>query len=187
MQGKFCQTANFRSTFLVEFCRRRKSVFFVISIDNQLYYAYNTVIKRIIRVVQLKEQVSVMVSFDRFQAADGLPIYQQIILYIKRNMVAGVIRDGDELPSRRVLSALLAINPNTVQKTYRLLEEEGLIQSHSGSKSYVVLDSEKLSSIRGELVEADARSAVLTLRQMGISKEEAFALLSKYWDGGDTP
>ena len=127
-----------------------------------------------------------MVSFDGFQPEGGSPIYQQIILHIKRGMVAGTVLHGDELPSRRVLSALLAVNPNTVQKAYRLLEEEGLIQSHSGAKSYVVLEEETLAAIRTELVEADARGAVRTLRQMGISREEAFALLNKYWDGGDT-
>ena len=50
-----------------------------------------------------------MVSFDAFRAVDGTPVYLQIIRYIKRGAVAGTIRDGDELPSRRVLSALLAV------------------------------------------------------------------------------
>ena len=52
-----------------------------------------------------------MVSFDAFRAVDGTPVYLQIIRYIKRGAVAGTIRDGDELPSRRVLSALLGIAP----------------------------------------------------------------------------
>lgn len=123
-----------------------------------------------------------MISFETFTMEDGSPIYLQILLYIKRNAIAGVIVDGDELPSRRVLSALLGVNPNTVQKAYRMLEEEGLIQSHSGAKSYMLLDEEKISRIRGELLETDARAVVRTLRQMGISVEEAKALLEKYWD-----
>ena len=76
-----------------------------------------------------------MVSFDAFRAVDGTPVYLQIIRYIKRGAVAGTIRDGDELPSRRVLSALLGINPNTVQKAFHLLEEEQLIESRTGAKS----------------------------------------------------
>ena len=55
-----------------------------------------------------------MVSFEAFRAVDGTPVYLQIINFIKRGAIAGTIRDGDELPSRRVLSALLGINPNTV-------------------------------------------------------------------------
>ena len=123
-----------------------------------------------------------MVSFDSFSLADGIPIYQQILLFLKREAVAGTIRDGDELPSRRVLSALLGINPNTVQKAYRMLEEEGLIASHSGAKSLMVLDEETLRRVRGELLEADAKSVVNAMKQMGLTKEEALALIDQYWE-----
>ena len=111
-----------------------------------------------------------------------MPIYLQIVLYIKRGIIAGVIVDGDELPSRRILSALLGVNPNTVQKTYRILEDEGLIQSHAGAKSYMVLDEEKVRRIRRELLEGDARTVVSAMKQMGLSLDEAAALLKKYWD-----
>ena len=123
-----------------------------------------------------------MISFDRFRMEDGSPIYLQIIRYIKREIIAGRILHGDDLPSRRVLSALLGVNPNTVQKAYRMLEEEGLIQSHSGAKSYVVVDEEKVAQIRTELVEPDAQNAVRTLKQMGVTREEALALIVKYWE-----
>ena len=113
---------------------------------------------------------------------DGMPIYLQIILFVKRGIIAGLICDGDELPSRRVLSALLGVNPNTVQKAYRMLEEEGLIQSHSGAKSYVVLNSAVKERIRSELLESDAKSVIHSLRQMGLTKEDAVALIEKYWE-----
>ena len=111
-----------------------------------------------------------------------MPIYLQIILFVKRGIIAGMIADGDELPSRRVLSALLGVNPNTVQKAYRMLEEEGLIQSHSGAKSYVVLNSAVKERIRSELLESDAKSVIHSLRQMGLTKEDAVALIEKYWE-----
>lgn len=76
-----------------------------------------------------------MVSFDDLVLLDGMPIYQQILRHVKLGIAGGTIAPGDALPSRRVLSALLGVNPNTVQKAYRLLEEEGLIQSRSGAKS----------------------------------------------------
>ena len=123
-----------------------------------------------------------MISFELFRMEDGSPIYLQILLYIKRGMVAGIIHDGDELPSRRMLSALLSINPNTVQKAYRMLEEEGLIQSHSGARSYVVVNGEKIQQIRSELLEHDARMSVRVLKQMGMTREEALALITKYWE-----
>lgn len=122
-----------------------------------------------------------MISFENFMMADGSPIYLQILLYIKRGIIAGIICDGDELPSRRVLSALLGVNPNTVQKAYKMLEDEGLIQSRAGAKSYVVVTETKLTEIRTELLEADAKEAVARLKLMGVSKEEAHELINKYW------
>lgn len=123
-----------------------------------------------------------MISFDGFIMEDGVPIYQQILLYLKRGIIAGTIVNGDELPSRRVLSALLGVNPNTVQKAYRLLEEEGLIRSQSGAKSSVVLDEKSIARLRRELLEGDAKAIVSTLRQMGLNKLEAINLIETYWN-----
>ena len=123
-----------------------------------------------------------MISFEDFLMLDTSPIYVQILLYIKRGVVAGTIMDGDELPSRRMLSARLGVNPNTVQKAYRMLEEEGLIRSHAGAKSYMVLEEGTVARIREELLEEDAREAVNKLRQMGVSMEEAIGLIQKYWN-----
>ena len=123
-----------------------------------------------------------MISFEHFVMEDGMAIYLQILQYIKRGIVAGTIADGDELPSRRVLSALLGVNPNTVQKAYRLLEEEGLIASHSGAKSYMVLTAETVETVRRELLEGDAVNIVAAMKQMGLSKAEALQLLERYWD-----
>lgn len=122
-----------------------------------------------------------MISFDNFTTQDGIPIYLQILLHIKRGIVAGTILDGDELPSRRVLSALLGVNPNTIQKAYRLLEEEDLIQSRSGAKSFMVLTEEKVQKIRQSLLEEDIKTVIGSLQQMGLSKEEVFHLIDKYW------
>lgn len=123
-----------------------------------------------------------MISFDSFVIADGSPIYMQILRYIQRGAVSGWIRDGDELPSRRMLSALLGINPNTVQKAYRMLEDAGWIESHAGAKSYMRLDAEKIEGIREELLQSDAKAAVGAMRQLGISRQEALALIEKYWE-----
>ncbi len=123
-----------------------------------------------------------MITFEHFKLEEGRPIYQQLLLYIKRGIIAGSIVNGDELPSRRVLSALLSINPNTVQKAYRMLEEEGLIASHTGAKSYVAVTEEKIEQVRRELLQSDAKSIVSAMKQMGLSQAEAIELISKNWD-----
>ena len=92
------------------------------------------------------------------------------------------IENGDELPSRRVLSARLGVNPNTVQKAYRLLEEAGLIASHAGAKSFVSAGPAEIEAVRAQLLTEEARRLVEALRQTGASREEAMALLGRLWD-----
>ena len=122
-----------------------------------------------------------MVSFEELVLGAGLPIYLQIVLYVKRGMVAGTIRNGDEMPSRRVLSALLGVNPNTIQKAYRILEEEGLICSHAGAKSCAAFEESQAAHIRRQLLEADVQTMVEAMKQMDVTKEEALALVEKLW------
>jgi len=123
-----------------------------------------------------------MISFEDFKPVAGTPIYLQILTYVKRGCVAGSIVNGDELPSRRVLSALLGINPNTVQKAFHLLEEEGLIESVSGSRSFMTVDDQKVEQLKTELLTDDIRDITTALKQMGFSKDEAVELIERYWE-----
>ena len=125
-----------------------------------------------------------MLSFSHLILADGVPIYQQILRYVKLGIAGGTIAHGEELPSRRVVSALLGVNPNTVQKAYRLLEEEGLILSHTGAKSTVVAAQ---SRVRGELLQAEVRDTIAAMKHMGLSRQEALALVDQLWKEGETP
>ena len=126
-----------------------------------------------------------MVSFENLTLGDDGPIYRQIIRFVQRGIVAGAIRAGEEMPSRRALSALLGVNPNTIQKAYRILEDDGLIQSHSGAKSYVSATPEQRERIRAQLLTEDVRRLVHTLRQSGVPKEEAIALVDQLWNEED--
>ena len=122
-----------------------------------------------------------MISFEFFTPGEGIPLYLQIVLYLKRGIAMQEIRDGDELPSRRVLSALLGVNPGTVQKAYHMLEEEGLLISSQGAKSYMHLREDTTARIRKELLSADVGGVVHSLKQMGYSLEEALDLMKKLW------
>ena len=123
-----------------------------------------------------------MVSFEELILGTGSPIYLQIIRYLKQQMAAGVVCDGDEMPSRRVLSARLGVNPNTIQKAYRLLEEDGLICSHTGAKSYVSLNETQMAEIRRQLLQAEAQNLVDAMKQMGVTRQEALLLVAQLWE-----
>lgn len=123
-----------------------------------------------------------MISFEKFKNENDIPIYLQIVRYIKRGIVSKSVISGDELPSRRVLSAELGVNPNTVQKAYAILEEEGLIESHAGAKSYMSFSLVRAEEVKKELLENDAKAIVNSLKQMGFSKEDSLALIDKFWN-----
>ena len=123
-----------------------------------------------------------MIDFGAFRAEDGTPIYLQIIKYLKQGVVSGAVADGDELPSRRVLSALLGLNPNTVQKACRMLEEEGLLVSHAGAKSCVRVTPELRERVRAELIRSDALAAASAFRRMGVPLEEAIELVKRAYE-----
>lgn len=123
-----------------------------------------------------------MISFDDFRGTEGVPIYLQMIRYVRQGLAAGTIRQGDELPSRRLLSATLAVNPNTVQKAYHLLEEDGLITSRPGAASYVCATAQQVAAIRSELYREELQGAVRAMKRMGLCAEDAAALLRQLYE-----
>lgn len=123
-----------------------------------------------------------LVSFEGFKPEGNEPIYLQIVGYVKRGIVSGEIASGEELPSRRMLSALLGVNPNTAQKACRMLEEEGILVSHTGAKSYVTYTEEKRRALTTELVADGVRAAALRLKHLGITLDEAIRLISRAWE-----
>lgn len=68
---------------------------------------------------------------------DTRPIYSQIIEGLKDQIRAGILQDGDKLPSVRELAGQLAINPNTIQRAYRELELQGWIATAAGKGCFV--------------------------------------------------
>ena len=123
-----------------------------------------------------------MISFEQFILEDGVPIYLQIDGYIKRGIVAGTVADGDEVPSRRMLSALLGVNPNTVQKSYAMLEEQGLLVSRPGAKSCIRVTDQAVDRLRQELLSAGVRAMVENMKQMGLTCAQAQEIIAKFWE-----
>lgn len=123
-----------------------------------------------------------MVSFGNFPSRGEGPVYLRIVRFVRAQAVAGRIEDGEELPSRRVVSAMLGVNPNTVQKAYRMLEDEGLIVSRPGAKSYASVTPESVEAARARLREEEVGRVISALRRSGMDKGAAMELLSRLWD-----
>jgi GntR family transcriptional regulator len=67
----------------------------------------------------------------------GEPIYEQIVRAVKKAVATGQLQPGAQMPSVRVISRELSVNPNTVQKAISRLTDEGVLASHPGSGSFV--------------------------------------------------
>lgn len=92
----------------------------------------------------------------------GRPVYLQIIDQVKRDIAMGRLREGERLPTVRELAATLAINPNTIAKAFRQLEQEGIIQTRAGAGAFVAnLDKGLNKTVKRRLItEALERVAV---------------------------
>lgn len=128
-----------------------------------------------------------MVSFEQLVLNDRSPIYLQIVRFVQRGIISGAIQNQEELPSRRVLSSLLSVNPNTVQRAYKIMEDEGLIESRTGAKSCISITEDRLVRIRKQLVTEEIRSAITIFKQMGLSRQETLDQINVLWDiaGGE--
>ena len=89
----------------------------------------------------------------RIDNASDRPVYQQIIDQIKRDIALGRLIKNEKLPTVRQLAGQLAINPNTIAKAYRQLEQEGIIVTKAGAGAFVAnLDSNLSRSVRKKLI-----------------------------------
>lgn len=111
-------------------------------------------------------------------ARSSKPIYEQIVEQIKENIMKGILRPGDRLPSVREMSTLLTVNPNTVSKAYQELEREKAIETIRGRGTFIAQnyipkrDEEKMQKIK-ELL----KKVVIESHYLGLDREELTAML----------
>ena len=101
---------------------------------------------------------------------DARPIYEQVKDGLRALMVSGAMQPGEKLPSVRSLASDLAINPNTIQRAYEALEQEGYVCSVPGKGSFVAERSGVDESRRAELFER-LESAARELLWLGETPE----------------
>jgi len=107
--------------------------------------------------------------------SDTRPLYEQIKDKIKALIIRNILSANEQLPSVRDLAANLTLNPNTIQKAYRDLEQEGYIYSVRGKGNFVAeisqqLKEDKRMQLKGQLVEL-----LTEMQQVGISLQMALA------------
>ena len=109
---------------------------------------------------------------------DMRPIYTQIIDGFREQIATGVLQPGEKLPSVRELAGILAINPNTIQRSYRQLEMEGWIATVPGKGCFVCGAPNTALRQREELL-AQFDEIATTLMSLGLTPADLAARLQK--------
>lgn len=100
----------------------------------------------------------------------GMPLSEQLEARIAELIISGEMAENEKLPAVREVAKELMINPNTVQKTYRQLEQRGLIYSLPGKGSYVAERSQYSSAVLKRAAE-EFRQAVIDAKKSGLTEE----------------
>lgn len=113
---------------------------------------------------------------------DHRPLYEQIRDKLKEMIIEGLIFENEKIPSVREMAAQLAINPNTIQKAYRELENEGYIYSVKAKGFFVseiknTGDRAKISHIKEEI-----KPIIKEMKFLGMKKESLYRIIEKIYE-----
>lgn len=114
-----------------------------------------------------------------FVANDREPVYLQIVRYIKQLVVKGILKPGDPVPSRREMAVSIKVNPNTVQKAYKEMEDMGLITTIRTHQSTITTDEAILSNIRNQLIQESLKIFIDNMKAIDVEKEEVLDIIKQ--------
>jgi GntR family transcriptional regulator len=142
----------------------------------KLYYLYSTIVTQ-----QSNSTGNTPVKID---SSSGTPVYLQIIEQIKSAALHGRYRHGDRVPPVRELAVTLRINPNTVAKAYKILQEEGWMESRPGGGNFIVFKSaDDAEKRRAETLRRRLAAVVAEAGNMGASKGELTKIFNDILNG----
>ncbi len=110
----------------------------------------------------------------------GKSIHEQIYDNIKELIVNGVLKEDDKLPSVRELSISLTVNPNTVQKAYKELENDGYIYSVKAKGNFVAR-IEKADREKEEKLLTDLRKILSELKFSGVEEDRVISAVKEVY------
>lgn len=114
------------------------------------------------------------------------PVYLQIVRYFKEKIAIGELAPGEEISSRRELANRMKVNPNTAQRAYKEMEEQGLIYTEKNHPSKITTDQNILGQVRNELLVEAVDQFVTSVRSINVPVEELLDLVrTKYTANGE--
>ena len=112
-----------------------------------------------------------------------VPIYEQLVESIEKNILHGIMSRDEKLLSVRELSGILAVNPNTIQKAYTDLENRGITYSLVGVGRFV--SGKAVDILKGDTKEQEEilKNAISSLKLMGIDRKKIDDMIAKIYEG----
>lgn len=109
-------------------------------------------------------------------------MYTQLAMHVKRKILLKHAVSGNKLPSRRDIAAQLGINPNTVQKAFKLMEDEGYVHTSGNQGSIIYVDANVLARIEDELTREIVREFITHAKAVNLSFKKVVDLISDMWE-----
>lgn len=109
---------------------------------------------------------------------NNLPIYIQIVDYIKRQIIIGILKEGDKLPSVREIATKLKVNPNTIQRSYQELERENLVFTQRGMGTFVTEDKDMLKELKKSMANNIVNNFIEDMNALGFNHQDIVDLIS---------
>ena len=100
------------------------------------------------------------------------PIYEQIINYIEKYVALGILKEKEQIPSIREMASVIGVNPNTVKKSYDILEARGIIRTISTKGTFISENTKKTTQDKIDKEINHIREEINELTKLGISFEE---------------
>lgn len=107
------------------------------------------------------------------------PIYLQLMERIQQDIIAGIYKPGDKIPSVRDLALDAAVNPNTMQKALAELERSRLVYSQRTSGRFITEDEAMLKNMKMQLAREHIREFFEKMHQLGFGDDETLELIQK--------
>ena len=112
---------------------------------------------------------------------NNIPIYIQVLEYIKIYLISGVFQCGEKLPSVRDFAMTFKVNPNTMQKALQELESMNLIYTERTNGKFVTKDKKVIEKLKDEYAITLAKSYLQGMKRIGLGKADSI----KYLEGID--
>ena len=110
-----------------------------------------------------------------------VPIYKQIKRNIYKLLLRGEIKDGEMLPSIRDLASSIRVNPNTVARSYREMESEGIVVARQGLGYIIITNRNQIRKIILEELKKDLSDYLIRYQKLGVTLEEVLEVIKTLW------